>query len=306
MMELAERIRSHWKVLILACGTIFLFWIVGQIFKDKTWVLGLMFYIPSPVLSVGLLTIAAYSKWRRIPGWKHIGAMAILPLLFVIVVENRWLPNGPVNLSGNVRRLVHWNICRTNMGWDRQKAVLLNLKPDVIVLSEVTDEVTPEDFEGYQVRKRSGMLVACRGSIVEYGQLATRGVVSAFQVRCEMEGYSFNLMVADHTSSLGAWREPGLRRLTTLISEQQPDCVVGDLNAPRLSGALCDLPRGFRHAYDAAGSGYSYTWPVPIPFLAIDQCMCGPRIVPVHYELQSTLLSDHRIQVLDFTESPAD
>lgn len=75
---------------------------------------------------------------------------------------------------------------------------------------------------------------------------------------------------------------------------------VGDFNAPRRSLAFSQLPTGFRHAYDAAGAGWSYTWPVPVSFLAIDQCIIGPRLKLVHYELQSTWMSDHRLQVVDF------
>jgi endonuclease/exonuclease/phosphatase family metal-dependent hydrolase len=75
--------------------------------------------------------------------------------------------------------------------------------------------------------------------------------------------------------------------------------VLGDFNAVRRATQLQSLPEGYRHAYDAAGSGWSYTWPVPIPFLAIDHCLIGPRIQPIEYVL-GTAHSDHRWQRLDF------
>ena len=36
---------------------------------------------------------------------------------------------------------------------------------------------------------------------------------------------------------------------------------------------------------------------------AIDQCIAGPNLVPISYRLQSTGLSDHRMQLLTFDAS---
>lgn len=82
------------------------------------------------------------------------------------------------------------------------------------------------------------------------------------------------------------------------------DIVVGDFNAPRRSRALSPLPSGFVHAYEATGSGWSYTWPIPFPVYAIDQCILGSRISPVVYDLESSWRSDHRRQILEFTIQP--
>jgi hypothetical protein len=49
------------------------------------------------------------------------------------------------------------------------------------------------------------------------------------------------------------------------------------------------------HAYDVAGSGWSATWPIPLPLWAIDQCLVGPRLqVVVHTALGFRRGSDHR------------
>ena len=109
------------------------------------------------------------------------------------------------------------------------------------------------------------------------------------------------LFVVDLASSLLNARNPRLHELTALMMLHQPDIVVGDFNAPRRSLAISPLPDGFVHAYEAAGSGWSYTWPVPCPVYAIDQCILGRRIVPLRYDLETTTCSDHRLQILDFT-----
>ena len=96
-------------------------------------------------------------------------------------------------------------------------------------------------------------------------------------------------------------RDPPLRQLIRLMEAHQPDIVAGDFNAPRRSLALDPLPVGFRHAYEVAGKGWSYSWPILFPVYAIDQCILGKRIVPIRYELASSIHSDHRRQILEFS-----
>src|SRR5262249_21619073 len=103
-------------------------------------------------------------------------------------------------------------------------------------------------------------------------------------------------------SSLAIERAPLLARVRGLIEEGRPDLVVGDFNAPRRSLGLSELPDGYAHAYDAAGTGWSYSWPVPIPLWAIDQCVVGPRVEALRYDLRSTAASDHRLQRLEFRQ----
>lgn len=300
MVGSTAKLPWHRRLMIIGSVIAWLFWIVGQIFRDQSWVLGLMFYIPSPALMAVLLVSAAILRRRRFTEWRLFAVMALLPLFVVVVIENRWWPSQSSADNVDSTRLVHWNICRNRMGWQRQKNALFSLKPEIIVLSEVTDEVKEDDFEGFEVRKRSGLLIACRGKISLTGFVSVLGELTVFHARCELAGGPLTVMVADHVSSVDVWRDPNLRIMFQVMSGGNVDLLAGDLNAPRLSRAFSNLPDGYRHAYDVAGSGYSCTWPVPVPFLAIDQCICGPQIHAVAYELQSTMLSDHRIQILDF------
>jgi len=102
-------------------------------------------------------------------------------------------------------------------------------------------------------------------------------------------------------------RDPLLQRIVAMIESHDPDLVLGDFNSPRRSRALARLPAGFRHAYDASGTGWSSTWPARLPLLAIDQTIVGPRLAVRGYRLQTTRISDHRLQVteLDFEVPPA-
>lgn len=259
-----------------------------------------MFYIPSPVLFATLLVLAAVFRRRSWTEWRLFAVMALLPLFVVVVNENRWWSSHSSVSGVASTRLVHWNLCRTKMGWHRQKSVLFGLQPDIILLSEVSDDVKENDFEGFEVLRQSGLLIACRGHISLSGAFEMRGAFNGFLAHCELVDGPLVVMVADHVSSPLIWRDPNLREMIQIMSDGNVDLLAGDLNAPRLSRAFCNLPDGYHHAYDIAGRGISYTWPVPIPCLAIDQCVCGPKVQAVAYELQSTMLSDHRIQILDF------
>jgi len=298
--------------LLVTGWMVFLIWCIGQILRDSSWLSGLAFYLPSPCLAAILLIAAGLSalkKWRESRVYL---TLAIAPIWAVVMIDNQWKkPVIPAISPAESLRIVHWNICHGIPGWKAQKAAIIALDPDLIVLSETTPEVSEDLFPGYQTLPVNNMLVACRmpidpsprrlrTRITASGHLVSGGSVKAFLVTCPVGEDTLELMIADHTSNPRVWRDPELRRLTTAIEQHQPDIVVGDLNAPRRSLALQPLPNGYRHAYESAGTGWSYTWPVPFPCLAIDQCLLSASVTPVSYQLKSTLLSDHRIQILDF------
>jgi hypothetical protein len=285
--------------------TTFVVWSVGQLVRDRSFLCGLMFYAPSPILA-GVYSIAALVCWklRSRQAWLYI--TLLLPQLFSIaIVENHWrVPANAANAGSvepdQILTLVHWNLCRPVRRWSAQREIISSLHPDLIVLSEITDEIKDSDFPGYQVLRRKEMLIACRGTMTCSKSLIPGGALQCYLVECHLGYRSLRIMMADMTSNIGVWRDPFLRKLNEAMAEHQADILVGDLNSPRLSLALQDLPLGYRHAYDEAGAGWGYTWPVPAPCLAIDQCICGPKIHAVRYELRSTIQSDHRLQILEF------
>lgn len=278
-------------------------WLTGQCLKDRTWICGLMFYLPSPVVSTWLI-FATWRSWhqqRYARSRRALLAMTVLPLWFVVVVENQWrVSTRSPDEAKQVMRLVHWNVGWPARTWPAQREVLRELNADFYLLSEISDAVQDQDFEGFNILRRQHMLLACRGKMTASGSLVRYGVIQAFLVRCELESCVVNIMIADVASPPSLPRNPYLQPMMQAARDRQADIVVGDMNAPRRSLAFSDMSDGFRHAYDVAGAGWSYTWPVPLPVLAIDQCICGPRIDVLDYHLRTTLLSDHRLQVVDF------
>jgi endonuclease/exonuclease/phosphatase (EEP) superfamily protein YafD len=114
---------------------------------------------------------------------------------------------------------------------------------------------------------------------------------------------ALKILAVDIVSSPRVARDPQLRRLVEWIGRERPDLVVGDFNAPRNSLALTHLPAGYRHAYEAAGSGWSATWPSFLPLWQIDHTLLGPAIEPARYGFFLSRASDHRGQRLEFSRA---
>jgi hypothetical protein len=202
-------------------------------------------------------------------------------------------------------RLVQWNI------WGRQdrpgvRKFLLDQKADLYVLNEFFDDRSMKSLcrslgPAYKGHVFQGLGIIVRGRL-EGDWLFNSGEVKILRVRWRRENNDQILFLAvDFPSNLSRARRPMLARLNEFIEERQPDLVVGDFNSLRRSRTLIALPAGYSHAYDSCGAGWGYTWPVPAPLFAIDQCIHSKNIMPHEHTLISTWASDHRAQVFEFS-----
>ncbi|WP_406697229.1 hypothetical protein V5E97_00195 [Singulisphaera sp. Ch08] len=281
-------------------------WLVGQVARDRFWLTGLCFYIPSPVMAaVGLVaaSVLGYRKNGRIS--TLLGLMTLAPTLMVGFVENHWSRPLAEASAGPSVRLVHWNIAYGVWGLAGVEQELVRRRATIYVLSEVP---LPYDLTKlaarlgpYHVAVRMGsMAVIATGQLLDPTELVNEKNLKVNSVTWEDGGQPLKIFAVDATSNLLVARDPHLRRLVSLMKQHHPDLVAGDFNAPRRSRSLCPLPDGFAHAYDVAGQGWSATWPVVGPLYAIDQCLISASILPTKYELWSNRFSDHRLQELDF------
>jgi len=301
---------------------LFAFWCLGQFFRDLYWASGLCFYIPS-VLVCLLLVAAAW--FERSEGRKKYARglllTAVYPLVMILFIENHFYQlNVATQTSateapgGPVFKLLHWNVCKGRTGMARVLDYLKEFDADLVALSELphgTDlnEVSSSLGEGYQFVRQFDLALFVRGKveltsdqIVQEEPPLVSKRLKIMGACCDLEnGVQLNLWMADLVSYLEVPRNPSLQVLNQKLQEFQPDIVVGDFNAPRRSLGLSDLPEGFQHAYDLQGSGWGYTFPVPVPVYAIDQCLVNDTVTLRRYELDSTLLSDHRLQIIEFS-----
>jgi vancomycin resistance protein VanJ len=279
-------------------------WLLGQWLRDWSWLSGLCFYIPSPFLTGWLLLLALASLRKKRVAVCYAG-LAVLPLFLVLFVENNFATS-PTPTSEPTFRVVHWNV-----GARLYPDVLQAHDADLYVLSEIPNAKAVENFraslgEAYSAAVFDNLAVIGRGQVRAEEWLIRRGRVKLQTVHWRHAEQVFTLFVVDLPSELHIHREPLLREVNRFIEERQPDLIVGDFNAPRRSRALSDLPTGYRHAYDAVGEGWGYTWPVPVPLYALDQCIYSPRLRAQRYELVTSTHSDHRLQVFEFSLNNAD
>lgn len=280
-------------------------WCLGQVARDATWLTGLCFYIPSAVLVVVLLgwSVVHITRRRHFPA-ALAACLALPPLGSVLLVENHLFGHRAPLASAQVR-LVHWNVGGA-LG-HRTQHVLRDQRADLYVLSEVPD-YSVEEFRAslgmeYGAQVFGNLAAVGTGEIRANGWLLNRGRAKVQSVTWRRAGRETALLVVDLPSEIHVARDRLLREVNWLIERQRPDLVVGDFNAPRRSRGLCELPAGYRHAYDTAGSGFGYTWPVPVPVYALDHCLHSLRVKPARYELRSSCYSDHCLQLFDFAWS---
>ncbi len=296
-------------------------WGYGQAVRDLNRITSLFFFIPSPICA-GLLLLYSASAWKG--RWRKIslcvGMAALVPGLFVLFVENRWTRRADAPPGEAATRVVHWNVGWGRAGWSNIYREIARRNPDFVLLSEVPDHmeerlmgdsvvqltdrpdgVSNGESPSYTSLMIRPMVIMARGTLQNGRWLAQENAYKVYSVDWIFEGTRHEVFAVELDASLMVKRKECLDEVIRLIVREEPDMALGDFNAPRRSTTLTSLPAGYVHAYDAAGSGWSYTWPFPVFLYAIDQCIIGPRVKPRFYDLESTTASDHRIQVLDFT-----
>jgi endonuclease/exonuclease/phosphatase (EEP) superfamily protein YafD len=259
------------------------------------------------VVSGLLLGIAAAARWRRRPALGIVLA-ALPPLAVGLLVEHRWW--APVEVApagGPPLRVLHWNVSGGWVGAGEQAREIAGAAPDLVVLSEA-----PARVARGVAAALPGFRAATYDSLSLFARDPGRGHWLERSRRLQVVEFvlpwrerELRVLAVNLGSALRVPRDPSLRRVTALIAERRPDLVVGDFNAPRRSRALSRLPPGYRHAYDEAGRGWSATWPVPVPLIAIDQAIVGPRWRVTGYRLAGTPWSDHRLQRFELVAAAA-
>lgn len=285
-------------------------WIIGEVFRDAITPTALCFLVPSSFVSAALL-IAALLAFAT--GCRRVALAAavlwLFPTFWLFFVENQWVRPSPRGDPAQALRLVHWNVGPIA---GRPETIAERLKPleaDVYVLSElftpaVSHKVAAALGRDYTVCHIRQIAVIARGSLKVH-RPDERMPSRVYCIDWASARGPLILMAVDLPSRPLHSRAPWLQQVHERIAYLKPDLVVGDFNARRRAHWLGTLPKGYAHAYDEAGRGWCYSWPDAFPLWDIDQCILGPRIRPIRYELMATGTSDHRLQRFDFSIAPS-
>jgi endonuclease/exonuclease/phosphatase (EEP) superfamily protein YafD len=287
--------------LLIACLATSAGWGLGRILGERGLAASLLFYLPAPLVLLAL-ALSAFLLRRSRRLWLPIAALAALPLL-VLVQEQRWTkPALPAAPAGLPLSLLHWNVCRGYGGWQRIAAEIAAAQPDLAILSEV---MTPADGETLarllpllpHKQYAEPMLVLSRHPLEPIQTLENGDGIRLYGLALDQDGAPWKFFALDVVGNPEISREPPLARLAARTRERQPDFMAGDFNTPRTSRLLSPLAPGYRHGYDLAGRGWSYTWPVFLPVLSLDHLYVRAAAVEVRgYQIDSSPISDHRLQ----------
>ncbi len=285
-------------------------WAIGEVFRDSIAPTALCFLVPSAFISAALLITALLAFATGCRRAALAAAVALLfPTFWLFFVENQWVRPRPRGNPAQAIRLVHWNVGPVSRRPEDISRCLVPLQPDVVVLSEIGDRAASQRVatslgRDYTVCHIRQIAVIARGSLAP-ARLDERMPSHLYCVDWRSPYGPLLLMTVDLPSRPFYSRQPWLQRVHERIVYLKPDVVVGDFNARRRSHWLGKPPRGYAHAYDEAGAGWSCSWPDGFPLWDIDQCLVGPRVRAIRYDMVGTGASDHRLQYLEFSLATA-
>jgi endonuclease/exonuclease/phosphatase (EEP) superfamily protein YafD len=285
----------------VAAGLLVAAWLAGQLARDATLPTALLFYLPSLLVALVLLLLAGSALAAR--GRALAILLAALPPFVVgVAVEHRWhRPATESRAVGSPLRLLHWNVSGGWAGLDEIAREIARRHPDLVVLSEAPERVArrvSEELPELDARTLDALSVFAVG-VGEPEWVERSRELQLVAVTLPWRGRRLRLLAANLASSPLIPRQPSLARVRAAIVALEPDLVVGDFNAPRRSRVLSRLPAGYRHAYEVAGSGWSASWPEPLPLLSLDHVIVGRAIGVQAYALESVGWSDHRLQLAE-------
>jgi endonuclease/exonuclease/phosphatase (EEP) superfamily protein YafD len=300
----AERRRAGRRVaatvLETAAGALAVAWLAGQLARDATLPTALLFYLPSLLVALALVLLAGLARAARGRALAILLA-AVPPLAVGLLVDHRWRRPTPPPPAAAPLRLLHWNVSGGWAGLDEIAREIAARRPDLVVLSEAPERVASRvavELPALDARTLGALTVLAAG-VGEARWVEQSRELQLVAATLPWGGRRLRLLAANLASSPWIPRQPSLARVRAAIVELEPDLVVGDLNAPRRSRELARLPAGYRHAYDVAGSGWSASWPEPLPLLSLDHLIVGRTIGVRFYALESVGWSDHRLQLAE-------
>lgn len=277
--------------------------LAGICFRDRTPAMQWLFFIPPLPVSLALVFGALAVRERSV--WWRTLALLLAGLLAhkVLAVDTRWRRTAAA--EADTIRVLHWNIARGLMGYDALFAQIRRDRPELLILSEVGH--APDLAERIRtgtglpfVNVSAGMALASQYLLIPRGPIP---LISGRAWEADVLSPRGTLRVAlvDVSSrpSLDR-RQPalGLAEWLARVPTNQALLVAGDFNTPRDALALTPLRGRLRHAYEESGSGWPYSWPLPLPCYHLDHVWVGGPVRSVGQRYRWSLRSDHLRQEL--------
>jgi vancomycin resistance protein VanJ len=159
-------------------------------------------------------------------------------------------------------------------------------------------------FPGYQLAPAKGeTLCLVRGEILSTQEGMRSQGSFATAIHARIRGRELIVLQVDINAKPRVSRAQPLDEITAIAHRYRENnlLLLGDFNTPTDSVLLAPLRRVMTNAFEAAGSGYEATWPMPLPILSLDQVWTNARLRPVACKHAVSWRSDHRAVVAELS-----
>ncbi len=303
---------------------------IGQLLRDRSTATALLMYIPLPLLAGCALALDA--AWRgRSLRWPRFGltALAIAAAgwsAWWLIGSGRERPAAP---GENQVSVLHWNVqwggglFRGPRTWAAQRAAIVAMNPDLIVLSEAPprdwlDRLVADLGPGaslLSVHHDPGSPYWYRLAVISRRPLRQEPAPalpngSALAVVAEVDGRQLRLLVVDGLSSPTRPRLPFLAAIAESCRRARAngrpfDLVLGDFNTPSRSLGFDELEALGYSLAGRSAAGWRATFPAWLPLYDIDHVWLSPGETLASCRFFNGPHSDHRGQLVRILRNPS-
>lgn len=265
--------------------------------RDRLPWLSILFYV-APLGVAAALLWGAVACLREPRIRRPLVAFALLITVAWAWMQFSFRSKSP---SDDSIRVSCWNVARGLGGWDGVVDGVQKLDADVIVLVETdrlpdAEQVWKKAMPGRSVKLLPrGLTLIVQGEAGEPRTLPLRSHCTASAVDVTVQGQGLTIVAVDILSAPYAPRGLPLNQLAASVDPiDRPTIILGDFNTPPESVWFAPLRERFANAFEAAGSGYAATWPVPLPVLTLDQIWVDRSLSVESCRHEWSAHSDHR------------
>jgi len=209
------------------------------------------------------------------------------------------------------RKILFWNISYAKAGWPAIIDELKKHDADLIGLVEIghgyraQHDWLTDAFPDHSIQFFGHGFLLVRGDLLSYerGRLNQHGSYGRGRVKFH-DGPEFDVILTDIFAFPFMPRGPAFSALWEVVhkTRDREICLLGDFNTPPDSVFFDPFRADLENAFEAGGSGYHVSWPLPLPVLALDQIWLPPGTTHSAH-LYETPHSDHRLIVAEWRTS---
>jgi vancomycin resistance protein VanJ len=257
---------------------------------------------PWSILAVASL-LPCFLWLRRRKTIPAAGFAAVSVLCAIAWIRTSFRTSPPQPPAQEILRIAYWNTGRPDANLDTLLDEVRAIDAGIFGFGETLPKRTkkPRSTRWEERLPKQSLLTLRRGMLLATSQLNDRGQYSL--LRTKLKGRDVFVLMVDFDAIIAWSRKPAFDRLLEIIAEcgDSPLIVMGDFNTPSDSTYFVPLRSKLRSAFETAGSGYSHTWPMPLPVLDLDQIWLSSHFQITRCTHANSLQSDHRAVIAEVT-----